>query len=143
MKRQQHWQSSQPFIHGHTVQVDELDFLQHVNNKTYLTWMEQVAWLHSQSVGINHDTQKRLNRIMVIKEHRMFYHAGSYLDDELLIGTWLGEQKGCCVRERHYQIIRVGDGLTVFTATTEFVCVDLKNLRPKPIPEAFIAPYLN
>lgn len=142
MKRQPNWQSPHPFIHAHTVQLDELDFLQHVNNKSYLTWMEQVAWLHSQSVGINHETQKELNRIMVIKEHRMSYHAGGYLGDELLIGTWLGEQKGACLRERHYQIIRVSDGLTLFTATSEFVCVDLKTLRPKPIPKAFIEPYL-
>lgn len=135
------WQYPHPFIHAHTVQVDELDFLEHVNNKTYMAWMEQVAWLHSQSVGINHKTQKELNRIMVIKEHRMSYLAGCYLGDELLIGTWLGEQKGACLRERNYQIIRAADGLSVFTATSEFVCVDLKTLRPKRIPNAFIEPY--
>lgn len=134
-------QSPHSFIHAHTVQIDELDFLGHVNNKNYLTWMEQVAWLHSQSVGINHDKQKELNRIMVVKEHRMSYLAGCYLGDELLIETWLGEQKGACLRERHYQITRAADGLSVFTATSEFVCVDLKTLRPKRIPKEFIAPY--
>ncbi len=142
MKRQPNWQSPQPFIHPHTVQDDELDFLQHVNNKTYLSWMEQVAWEHAKSVGISHEKQRELNRIMAVYENTMKYHAGCYLGDELLIGTWIGQQKGRCLRERHFQIIRQSDHKTVFTATATYVCIDLTTHKPKPIPKAFITPYL-
>ncbi|MDX1346800.1 MAG: acyl-CoA thioesterase [Thiomicrorhabdus chilensis] len=135
------WQAPHPFIWQHVVTADELDFLNHVNNKSYLVWMEQVAWKHSQSVGINHDTQKRLNRIMAVYENCMQYKASCYLGDELLIGTWVGEQKGYCLRTRNFQIIRPRDGKTVFTAQATYVCIDLKKHKPKPIPKAFIEPY--
>ncbi|NPA73038.1 MAG: acyl-CoA thioesterase [Gammaproteobacteria bacterium] len=137
------WQTPHPFIISKTVEPDALDFLQHVNNKVYLEWMEQVAWQHSLSVGIDQTTQRNLNRIMVIKSHQMQYLAGAYLGDELLIATWLGKQVGCCLRERHTQIIREKDQKTIFAATSEFVCVDLKRLKPKRIPDEFIAPYIN
>ncbi|MEA3405114.1 MAG: acyl-CoA thioesterase [Pseudomonadota bacterium] len=135
------WSHPNPFIYQHTVTQDELDFLGHVNNKTYLAWMEQVAWEHSKSVGITHDTQKQLNRIMAVYENTMKYHASCYLGDELLVGAWIGEQKGCCLRERHFQIIRKSDQKTVFTATVTYVCIDLTRHKPKPIPKAFIDPY--
>ncbi|WP_373019649.1 acyl-CoA thioesterase [Thiomicrorhabdus sp.] len=135
------WQAPDPFIHKHVVSEEELDFLNHVNNKSYVAWMEQVAWMHSLAVGINHDTQKRLNRIMAVYENCMQYKASCYLGDELLIGTWVGEQKGCCLRTRNFQIIRPRDGKTVFTAQATYVCIDLINHKPKPIPKEFIEPY--
>lgn len=135
------WRHPAPFIHAHTVTADELDFLQHVNNKSYLAWMEQSAWLHAQSAGINHDLQKQLNRIMAVYDNHMRYHASCYLNDELLIGTWVGQQIGCCRRERHFQIIRPRDHKTVFSATAIYVCIDLSAHRPKPIPKEFVEPY--
>ena len=63
------WQYPNPFIYEHTVVENELDFLGHVNNKTYLNWMEQVAWAHAKSVGITHEKQRELNRIMAVYEN--------------------------------------------------------------------------
>ena len=137
------WHFPNPFIQMHTVQVDELDFLGHVNNKIYLAWMEKLAWEHAKSVGISHEKQRELNRIMAVYENCMQYLASCYLGDELLIATWVGQQTGCCLRQRHFQIIRKSDQKTVFTATATYVCIDLKNHKPKRIPNAFIEPYFN
>jgi acyl-CoA thioester hydrolase len=135
------WQHPAPFIQAHTVSQDELDFLGHVNNKSYLAWMEQVAWAHAKAVGINHHLQKQLNRIMAVYENCMHYHASCYEGDELLIATWVGERQGCCLRKRHFQIIRPRDGKTVFSAEATYVCIDLVKHKPRPIPQAFIEPY--
>jgi acyl-CoA thioester hydrolase len=136
------WQAPYPpFIYPHTVTEDELDFLGHVNNKTYLAWMEKVAWAHAKSVGISHEKQRELNRIMAVYENCMQYLASCYLGDELLIATWIGETKGYCLRDRGFQIVRKSDEKTVFTATTTYVCIDLQNHKPKRIPKAFIEPY--
>lgn len=130
-----------PFIFEHTVTQDELDFLGHVNNKSYLAWMEMVAWEHAKSVGINQGLQKKLNRILAVYENCMQYQASCYLGDELMIATWIGEQQGCCRRKRHFQIIRKLDGKTVFTAEATYVCIDLMEHKPKRIPQEFIKPY--
>lgn len=136
------WNTTQPpFIYKHTVSQEDLDFLGHVNNKSYLAWMEQVAWAHAKSAGITHEKQRELNRIMAVYENCMQYKASCYLDDQLLIATWIGEQQGCCLRKRHFQIIREQDQKTVFTATATYVCIDLKNHQPRKIPKEFIEPY--
>lgn len=135
------WQYPSPFVFPHQVTRDELDFLGHVNNKSYLGWIEKVAWEHAKSVGIDHELQKRLNRIMAVHENCMHYHASCYLDDELLIATWVGERIGCCRRKRYFQIIRPNDGKTVFSAEATYVCIDLKQHQPKRIPDEFIEPY--
>ena len=135
------WQVAAPFIHPHTVQADELDFLGHVNNKSYLTWIEHVSWQHARSVGISHELQRAENRIMAVYENCMQYLASCYAGEELLIATWIGKQIGCCRRERHFQIIRKRDQKTVFTAQAVYVCIDLTSHQPRRIPKAFIKPY--
>lgn len=135
------WQTPNPFIVPYQVQADDLDFLNHVNNKAYLAWMEEAAWAHSVSAGITHELQTQLNRIMAVYQHQMRYLASCYLNDQLLIGTWIGKQTGRCLRDRHTQIIRVRDAKTVFSATTTFVCIDLQTHQPKAIPNEFIEPY--
>jgi len=138
------WQApSLPFIVKHTVNEKDLDFLGHVNNKSYLAWMEQVAWEHAQSVGMSHEMQRQLDRIMAVYENQMQYRASCYAGDELHIATWVGKQEGCCRRKRHFQIIRESDQKTVFTATATYVCIDLENHRPKRIPKAFTEPYFS
>ena len=138
---QLNWQYPNPFIYNHVVEQTDLDFLGHVNNKSYLAWMENVAWEHAKSVGISHEKQRELNRIMAVYENCMQYLASCYLGDELLIATWVGKQQGCCLRKRHFQIIRKNDLKTVFTAQATYVCIDLTNHKPKKIPKAFSEPY--
>lgn len=135
------WRHATPFIQPHTVSREELDFLGHVNNKSYLAWMEQIAWAHANAVGIDHHRQKELNRIMAVYENCMHYHASCYEGDELLIGTWVGERLGCCRRQRFFQIIRPRDAKTVFSAEATYVCIDLIQHKPHVIPDAFITPY--
>lgn len=141
--RQINWQYPNPFIYKHIVSQDDLDFLGHVNNKSYLAWMEQIAWEHAKAVGISHEKQRELNRIMAVYENCMQYLASCYLGDTLLIATWVGEQQGCCLRKRHFEIIREQDFKTVFTAQVTYVCIDLINHKPRKIPQAFILPYKN
>jgi len=140
---QLNWQYPNPFIYQHKVSQNDLDFLGHVNNKSYLAWIEKVAWEHAKSVGISHEKQRELNRIMAVYENAMQYKASCYLGDILHIATWVGKQQGCCLRKREFQIIREQDFKTVFTAQATYVCIDLKSHKPRKIPTEFIAPYEN
>ncbi|BBP46426.1 thioesterase [Thiosulfatimonas sediminis] len=124
------------------VQESDLDFLGHVNNKSYLDWMEKVAWAHAQSVGISHDMQKSLNRILAVYEHHMHYLGSCYADDEIKLTTWVGEQLGCCRRERFYEFIRLKDNKTVFKAESVYVCISLDTHRAKKIPDEFMLAYI-
>lgn len=125
----------------YTVQEADLDFLGHVNNKSYLDWMEKIAWAHAQSVGISYALQKRLNRILAVYEHRMQYQASCYQGDRIALKTWIGKQIGCCQRERFFEFVRLADNKTVFNAESVYVCISLDTHRPKRMPKAFIELY--
>lgn len=135
------WPHPNPFILEHRVKSDELDFLNHVNNKVYLAWMEHIAWQHSLSVGIDYDQQKEQGKIMVVKQHELNYLAPCFLDDKLLMGTWIGERIGCCQRKRHYEIYREADGKKIFSGHTIWVCMDLHTQKACKIPDLFIDAY--
>ena len=42
---------------------------------------------------------------------------------------------------RHFQVIRVNDGVTLLRAAMRFACIDLGNGRPRRLPPEFIAGY--
>lgn len=135
------WKHPNTFVMEHTVNQDEIDFLNHVNNKVYLAWIEEVSWKHSLAVGVNEDTHKQEGKVMVIKEHLLKYHAGCFLGDRLIIGTWVGEMIGTRKRKRHFEIYREKDGRMVFSGHTIWACMDLETYRGCDIPEPFITPY--
>ncbi len=135
------WRHPNPFILQHTVLEEEIDHLNHVNNKVYLEWMEHIAWQHSLSVGIDAEKIKSLGKVMVIARHEMNFHAGCFLDETLHIGTWVTRPLSSKKRERFYQVIREEDGKTVFTAKTLWVCVNLSDHKSTAIPQALITPY--
>lgn len=135
------WSFSKPFVLEHKVEADEIDFLNHVNNKVYLGWMEHIAWQHSLSVGIDYAKQQEENKIMVVRQHELNYLHACVQGDELLMGTWLGERIGCCQRKRHYEIFRKSDGKKVFDGHTIWICMDMKTQRACKIPDAFIKAY--
>lgn len=132
-----------PFIEEHIVTEDEIDFLDHVNNQVYLDWMIKISWQHSLAVGIDHDLQQQLGKIMVVKQHELNYHAPAYQNDKLIISTWIGEPEGCCTRKRYYQIIRESDQRKIFSGHTVWVCMDLATKKASQIPSEFINAYLN
>ena len=129
------------YSENYQVQKSDLDFLGHANNKSYLDWMEKVAWHHAQSVGIDKPLQRQLNRILAVYEHHMHYLGSCYESDEIELKTWIGEQIGCCQRERFFEFVRTRDNKTVFKACSIYVCITLNTHKPKRIPQEFIQPY--
>jgi acyl-CoA thioester hydrolase len=135
------WKHPNPFVLEHTVTEDEIDQLNHVNNKTYLAWMEKVAWQHSFSVGIDETLIRELQKIMVIARHEMNFLRSCYLDEKLHIGTWVSRPDGVKKRYRYFQVIREKDQKTVFTAKSLWTCIDLSDYKSTAIPIEMIDPY--
>lgn len=136
-----HWKHPKPFILPHTVTAEEIDLFHHVNNKTYLNWVEHIAWQHSLSVGIDEALQKKLGKIMVVKQHQLNYHRGCFLGDELWLGTWIGELLNSRSRKRYYQFFNKKDEKLVFSGHTVWSCMDLTTYQGCTIPQGYIKPY--
>lgn len=136
------WQWENPYVLPLTAEQEQLDGLGHVNNVSYLRWLEEAAWAHSIALGIGLEEFQNLDRAMVARRHELDYLLPCQLGDELLVGTWIISNDRKLSMERSYQIIRAADRKTVFTGRTHWVCVALSSGKPRRMPAEFIAAYL-
>ena len=134
------WDYPNPFVIRVLASAGDIDVLDHVNNGVYLRWMEQVAWAHSQSCGIDWNEYHRLNRAMVARRHEIDYLAACFEGDRILASTWIAEPSRIGLK-RYYQLIREQDRRTVLRAKTQWVCMDLKRAKPARMPPEFVEAY--
>jgi acyl-CoA thioester hydrolase len=135
------WDVQAPYIERVTVLPEHIDRFGHTNNVVYLGWLEQVAWSHSQSLGLGFADYERFGCGCVARRHELDYLAPTFAGDELLLATFIHENDGKLSMWRGYQIIRARDGRTVLRGRTHWVCVDLKSGRPRRQPAEFVQAY--
>lgn len=135
------WDIARPFTRSITVTAEHLDGFGHVNNVNYLKWLEDVAWEHSNALGLGWEAYRALNTGCVVHRHELDYLAATFAGDALVSATWIHENTGRLDMWRRYQIIRIADRKTVLRATSRFICVDFTTGRPKRQPAEFVAAY--
>lgn len=135
------WDVDAPFVESVEVEAGHLDQFGHTNNVQYLRWLEQVAWNHSISLGLDFEAYQQQGTGCVARRHELDYLAATFQGDKLLLGTWVQENDGRLSMWRAYQIIRVKDQKTVLRGRTHWVSVDMRSGRPKRMPAAYVAAY--
>lgn len=130
-----------PFLRLHTVSRDDCDGMGHVNNVRYLAWLERLAWLHSDHLGLPFAEYQRLGTGCVARRHELDYLAPALPGETLALATWIAENDGRASMTRAYQIVRVEDRRCVLRARTLWACVDLLSGRPRRQPPEFLAAY--
>lgn len=135
------WDFDAPFLLEKTVQASDIDIMGHTNNVVYLKWLEEVAWGHSNALGLGWPMYEKLNRALVARRHELDYLAATFEGDELTLATWIIENDGRIGVTRAYQVVRKSDNKTVLRGRTRWVCIDIKSGRPKRMPAEFIDGY--
>ena len=136
------WDFESPFTLALEVRSEHIDGLEHANNAVYVSWCEQVAWAHSESLGLDLDCYRRLNRAMVITHSEFDYLKASRLGDQLEAATWIVRWDGRLTMERQFQIRREADDSTVLRARMKFACVDMDSGQPRRLPPEFVEGYV-
>jgi len=135
------WPVSAPHCIRVRVGAEDIDAFDHTNNVSYLRWLEQCAWSHTCALGLDMAAYQRIGAGCVARRHELDYLSPSFLDDALVVGTWIEENDGRVTMWRGYRIIRVSDGRTVMNARTQWACVDMASGRPRRQPPEFVAAY--
>ncbi len=135
------WDFQAPFTLQKTVIADDIDIMGHTNNVVYLKWLEEVAWSHTNALGLGWALNTKLNRGMVARRHEIDYLAATYEGDELILATWIIGNDGKTGVYRAYQVVRVSDKKTVLRGRTRWVCVDIQSGKPKRMPVEFVEGY--
>jgi len=121
------------FRHEFIVQPASVDGNGHVNNVEYVKWMQEVAVMHSDSVGCTQAT-KEAGATWVARSHRIEYLRPAFAGDPIMVLTWVVDFRR--VRSlRKYKFVRTTDNAVIADGETDWVFVDAKTGRPLSIPK--------
>ncbi|TLX60400.1 acyl-CoA thioesterase [Stutzerimonas nosocomialis] len=135
------FQKADGFIIDIEVGAEHIDGLGHANNAVYVSWLERCAWEHSQHLGLGLDDYRRLDRAMAVLRHEIDYLAAAYEGDRLQLATWIVDSDQRLKMKRSFQLVRPSDDVTLVSALTTFVCIELSSGRPRRMPPEFVEGY--
>ncbi|MGJ8671224.1 MAG: acyl-CoA thioesterase, partial [Oceanococcus sp.] len=118
------WDYPNAFVYAVTVKQDDIDRMNHVNNVTYLQYLEDAAWAHTEHLGMGWDIYERLGAGVVAHRTEINYLRAALLGEKLEVATWCTANDGKLRLERSYQIRRPADNATLVRATTQWISVD-------------------
>jgi acyl-CoA thioester hydrolase len=109
----------------------DIDELNHVNNVTYVQWIQDAAIAHWSLIAPEHVKQ---NYVWMIVRHEIDYRRQGILGDELLVKTRvLTAEKASSIRL--VQIFRKNDLQLLVESKTTWVMMDSVTHRPARITE--------
>jgi acyl-CoA thioester hydrolase len=119
------------------VEWRDIDTAQHVNNATYLNYMEECGIQAVKAFGWSMQRMQSEGFAIVARQHRIEYKLQAALGETLTISTFLADVKRSHAT-RHYRITR-GEGLDlVAQAQSLWVFVNLKTLSIVRLPSAML-----
>ena len=119
-------QSPEVFEIAIPVEESDIDQLGHVNNVTYLRWVQDVAVAHWQARATQED-QERL--LWVVLRHEVDYKQPALRGDQIRASTWVGAATRATF-ERFTELRRAGDGALLAKARTVWCPIDARSRRP-------------
>jgi len=135
------WDLPEPFTIRFVVVPDEIDEYNHVNNAEYVRWLDRCAWAHSTALGISIEDCKRMDRGMAVRRSQFDYVAPAFLDDSIIVGTWITQNDGKVRVMRQFQVMNEATRKTLLRASIEYVCLVLTTGRPSRQPPEFLERY--
>lgn len=115
------------------VEWRDIDTMKHVNNATYLAYMDDCGVEVGEAFGWPLDRMMDEGFAIVARRHRIEYRQPAVLGDELEISTWVSGMRHTSAT-RHYTITRIEGGEQLALAHTQYVWLDLNTGRPIRVP---------
>jgi acyl-CoA thioester hydrolase len=125
-------QTNAPFDVAIAVDPADIDFMGHVNNASYLKWVQTAVLSHWQRLAPAEEVAKHL---WVALKHEITYRKPAFLEDEVVATVLLEKVQG--VRAFYETIIRRGDDVLA-EVKSSWCCVDAETLRPARIAEHIV-----
>ena len=121
----------EPFEIEIAVAEEDIDSLGHVNNVTYLRWVQEVATAHWTSLAPAADQARTL---WIVVRHEIDYKQAARLGDTIVARTWVGAATRLKF-ERFTELRRASDRALLAKALTLWCPVDAQTLRPAAVSD--------
>jgi acyl-CoA thioester hydrolase len=113
-------------LHSYSIPIDpsDIDFMGHVNNASYLKWVQDAVIDHWRSLAPPDAVARHL---WVALKHEITYRRPTFLGDDVIATVLLEKVQGA--RAFYETIIRRGEDV-VAEVRSSWCCVDASTLRP-------------
>jgi acyl-CoA thioester hydrolase len=111
------------FEYTRTVQEEDLDELEHVNNAVYLAYIETAAREHAIREGFSLENFKTHGVIPIVRSHHITYYKPALRGETLLVSTEVKDVSGVKA-VRHNQVKNAQTKELLAEAITEWVWLD-------------------
>jgi acyl-CoA thioester hydrolase len=108
------------------VEPADIDQLGHVNNITYLRWVQEIAIAHWNATAPQEDKAKLL---WVVLRHEIDYKVPAFVGETLLVKTWVGNASRLKF-ERHTEFVRASNNRSIAKALTVWCPIDSSTGKP-------------
>jgi acyl-CoA thioester hydrolase len=118
----------------------DVDQAQHVNNATYLNYMEECGIQAAKSVGWSLNRMKAEGFAIVARRHQIEYRQQLALGEEIAVSTYLSDVRRINAT-RHYIIARVDDGALVAQARSLWVSINPQTNQIVRMPQEMLTDF--
>jgi len=113
-------------IHVREADIDELG---HVNNVTYVRWVQDAAVAHWTAAA---PAAEQARLFWIVLRHEIDYRQAAHLGEQIVARTWVGAATRLRF-ERHTEILRAQDGCLLARALTIWCPIDAATRKPTPV----------
>ncbi|PZU13607.1 MAG: thioesterase [Sphingobium sp.] len=106
------------------IDPDDIDFMGHVNNASYLKWVQNAVLDHWRALAPSDAVAQHL---WVALKHEITYRKPTFLDDEVIATVLLEKVQGA--RAFYETVIRRGEDVLA-EVKSSWCCIDAGTLRP-------------
>ena len=110
-----------------TVEPTDIDFMGHVNNARYLTWVQDAVLAHWRGLA---PAEEVASKAWVALKHEITYRRPAFLADDVIASTVLEKFHGA--RAFYRTIISRGEDVLA-EVQSSWCCIDARTLRPARI----------
>jgi acyl-CoA thioester hydrolase len=116
----------QALAHQYPIGIDpaDIDFMGHVNNASYLKWVQEAVISHWKKLA---PPEAVAAHLWVALKHEITYRKPTFLDDDVIATVLLEKVQGA--RAFYATVIRRGEEVLA-EVKSSWCCLDAKTLRP-------------
>ncbi len=118
-----------------TVLPEHLDELQHVNNVTYVAWIQEISAEHWGNAATEEMKKKYY---WVVRNHNITYHQQAFLNDEISIETYILHNKGP-LSTRFVEMTRRKTGQRLVTSETQWCLLHSESMKPLRVTDDIVS----
>ena len=125
--------NSIPHHYNIAIEPDDIDFMGHVNNANYLTWVQDAVVAHWEKIA---PSEAVATHLWVALKHEITYRKPAFLDDDVIAEVLLEKVHGA--RAFYSTVIRRGEDVLA-EVQSSWCCIDADTLRPMRIAKDIAA----